>query len=86
MAWHGVRPGTKINMLNGLEVKVTAVHDYEPSDRSVGIMTGCLTVTLEDGRDYDILDNGDVTFAADSQVIGHGPEIDYDDYEPPYED
>lgn len=80
----GVRVGTTITMHNGLEVEVTAVHDYEPPDPSVGIFGGCLTVTLEDGRDYDIWDDGSVAFAADGYVVGRGPELDY--YDPIYED
>lgn len=77
MSHPNVRVGTILKMLNGLEVEVTFVHDYEPPDPSVGIFGGVLTVTCEDDRDYDMFDNGDVTFCCDmtGYVVGHGPEL-----------
>ena len=54
------------------EVEVVAVGDYEPGDYSVGILTGYVTVTCNDGNEYDIADNGDVYLEGESSSKPHG--------------
>lgn len=70
--------GEEIEFTDGRKAKITAVHDYEPPDRSVGIWVGYVTVTCDDGVDYDILDNGDVQTAESNgkdPIIGKTGEL-----------
>lgn len=52
--------GKRITFKDGSATSIKEVYDYEPADRSVGIMTGFLGVLAEDGVEYDITDDGSV--------------------------
>lgn len=69
--------GADLEMNDGRRLRIVSVGDYEPDDRSVGIFTGYVQVTCDDGQDYDILDNGDVYGCGtyDGSRLGKGPSL-----------
>lgn len=64
-----------LDMKDGRQLTVVSVGDYEPADPSVGISSGYVCVTCDDGKDYDVSDNGDVYAAgSNGDRLGTGPE------------
>lgn len=73
--------GATLDMKNATQLVVAGVGDYEPADPSVGIWSGFVDVTTEDGGEYLITDDGSVYAAGgEGDKIGIGPELqpDYD--------
>ncbi len=50
--------------------------DYEPPDPSVGIMGGVLMITTDDGKEYNVWDDGTIVDPNNNdETVGEGPEL-----------